>query len=151
MTSGRGGTGGTDPMRAGTQMWQAGYQSLFEGWRQAQEFWNSTARSLGEVGGAWMNQSSRSDQSSQVLRELQEAAFAVAQAWMRLPMVMAGGAQPAELQEAVTKLTQAQGRAYQIWLESMSRLGGAAAGATAGVAQQTAMNAEAEQRRTSGQ
>jgi hypothetical protein len=43
-------------------------------------------------------------------------------------MVMMGGANPTELQEAITRLTQAQGRAYQLWLEALSRTGSSAAG-----------------------
>lgn len=129
MTSQRsGGTGAQDPTRAGAQMWEAGYRSLMDGWRQSQDFWNNMARSWGEVSGAWLNQTNRSEnRMSPVLRELQEAAFEVAQAWMRLPMTLVGGSQPNELQEAITRLTQAQGRAYQSWLESLNRLGGATA------------------------
>jgi hypothetical protein len=120
-----------DPSAQITQMWEASYRSLSEGMRQAQEFWNNAARSWGGVTGAWMNQFARpgqgiSNESMAVLRELQEASFAVGQAWMRLPLVLAGGAQPKDLQEAVTRLTQAQGRAYQLWLESIRRVGAAA-------------------------
>lgn len=121
MTSQRGGA--PDPMRAGTQMFEAGYQSLFDGWKQAQEFWNGVAKSWGGTTGAWMNQQMPAE-SMGVLRELQEASFAVAQAWMRLPMTLLGGANPNDLQEATTRLTQAQGRAYQLWMEALSRQGG---------------------------
>jgi hypothetical protein len=113
-------------MQAGAQMWEASYQALFEGWRQAQEFWNNMARSWGEVTGAWLGQSTRSRESVEVLHELQEGAFAVAQAWMRLPLLLVGGAQPEELQDAVAQLTQAQGRAYQLWLEALKRTSEAA-------------------------
>ena len=136
MTSQRGsgsGSGGQDPGRAGSQLFETGYQQLFEGWRQAQEFWNGVARSWGGATGAWMQQGTGSQESMDVLRELNEAAFAVAQAWMRLPMAMFGGAQPNELQEATSRLTQAQGRAYQLWLEALSRTG-ASAGRAAGEA-----------------
>jgi hypothetical protein len=117
-----------------TQLWEAGYRSLSEGWRQSQEFWNNAARSWGEIAGAWMNQFSRpgqgvSSESAAALRELQDAAFAVGQAWMRLPFVLTGGAQPTELQDAVTRLTQAQGRAYQLWIEALNRTAAAARGA----------------------
>ena len=132
MTAQRGGAGGAnDPMRAGAQMWETGYQSLFEGWRQAQEFWNGVARSWGGATGAWMGQANRSDEGMDVIRELQEAAFGVAQAWMRLPMTLMGGAQPNELQDAITRLTQAQGRAYQLWLEALSRTGASVGSAAA--------------------
>jgi hypothetical protein len=119
--------GGADPMRAGTQGFEAGYQSLFEGWRQAQEFWNSVAQSWGSAAGAWMGQmnTGASAETMAVLRELQEASLAVAQAWMRLPFTLMSGAGPAELQEATTRLTEAQGRAYQLWLEALTRAGGA--------------------------
>jgi hypothetical protein len=124
MTSQRSDRPGTpDPMRAGAQPWEAGRQSLFDGQRQAQEFWNTMTRSWGEVTGAWLGQFSRSGKSIEVLRELQEAAFATAQAWMRLPLVLVGGAQPGELRDAVTRLTQAQGRAYQLWLEALKGTG----------------------------
>ena len=33
------------------QMWETGSRSLLEGFRQAQEFWNNTARSIGRGGG----------------------------------------------------------------------------------------------------
>jgi hypothetical protein len=117
------------------QMWDAGYKALFDGWRQAQEFWNNAARSWGDVASAWMSQFGRaaqpaSGEGAAVVRELQEAAFAVGQAWMRLPLVLATGRPASELQEAVTRLTQAQGRAYQLWLEAMTRTGSYAAGAT---------------------
>jgi len=120
-TGGSGGSGGSDPMAAG-------YQALTEGWKQAQDFWNGVARTWGGATGAWMNQNNRSDEGMEVMRELNEAAFAVAQAWMRLPMAMMGGGQPNDLQEATTRLTQAQGRAYQLWMEAISRTGSAAAG-----------------------
>jgi hypothetical protein len=128
MTTGReSGSSARDPMRAGMQMWEAGYQSLLEGWRQTQDFWNGMARSWGEVSGAWLQQLNRGAEGSQgaeVLRELQEAAFEAAQAWMRMPMALASGAAPNDLQAAITRLTQAQGRAYQLWMESLGRLGG---------------------------
>lgn len=120
----RSGPGGaTDPMQAARQTWETGAQSLADGWRQAQEFWNSVARSWGEAAATWTSQlqGGRSAESTAVLRELQEAAFAVGQAWMRLPLVLAGGAQPADLQQAISRLTEAQGRAYQMWLEALSR------------------------------
>jgi hypothetical protein len=111
-------------MRAGNQLFEAGYQSLFDGWRQAQEFWNGVARTWGGAAGGMLGQNAQPmGQNMDVLRELNEAALSVAQAWMRLPMVLMGGAQPNELQEATTRLTQAQGRAYQLWLEALSRTG----------------------------
>ena len=65
-------------------------------------------------------------ENTAVLRELQEASLAVAQAWMRLPFTLMTGAGPAELQEAATRLTEAQGRAYQLWLEALGRGAGVA-------------------------
>jgi hypothetical protein len=115
------------------QVWEAGYKALFDGWRQAQDFWTSASRGWGEVATAWMGQfapaSQPSAESAAALRELQEAAFAVGQAWMRLPLALAAGRPPAELQEAVTRLTKAQGRAYQLWLEALTRTSAFAAGA----------------------
>jgi hypothetical protein len=111
-----------DPARAGAQMWEAGYQQLAEGWAQAQEFWSRLARSWGDAAGAWMQPGTPSGESLVVIRELNEAAFAVAQAWMRMPLVLMGGASPADLQDATTRLTQAQGRAYQLWLEAIGRV-----------------------------
>ena len=144
MTSQRGsGSGAPDPVRAGNQLFEAGYQQLFDGWRQAQEFWNGVARSWGGMAGGWMQPGGVSQESMDVLRELNEATFAVAQAWMRLPMALFGGAQPGELQEATSRLTQAQGRAYQLWLEALSRTGSAAAGATG----EAAREVERERRR----
>lgn len=120
------GSSTSDSVRAAAQIWEASYQAFFEGQRQAQEFWNNMARSWGEVTGAWVGQFTRSGESAEVLRELQEATFAVAQAWMRLPLLLTGGTQPGELQEAVTRLTQAQGRAFQLWLEALQRTGASA-------------------------
>ncbi len=140
MTSQRGsGSGGSDPMRAGAQMWEAGYRSLMDGWRQAQEFWSSSARGMGEMTGTWMGQVNRAGDASTndsmaVLRELQEAALSVAQAWMRLPLTLAGGADPSEMQEAAKRLAEVQGRAYQLWLEAISRASGATMNAAADVA-----------------
>ena len=116
------GSGAADPMRAGAQMWESGYQQLFEGWKQAQEFWNGVARSWGGASAPWLQQPAGGE-NMDVIRELNEAAFAVAQAWMRMPLVLMGGASPTELQEATTRLTQAQGRAYQLWLEALGRGG----------------------------
>jgi len=114
-----------------TQLWEAGAKSLTDGWRQAQEFWNNAARSWGEVAGTWMRQFPQSgppgsSEAAAAWRELQEAAFAVAQAWMRLPLLFAAGGQPGELQEAVMRLTQAQGRAYKLWMEALKAAGAAA-------------------------
>jgi len=119
--------GGPSPQQI-AQMWEAGARSMTEGWRQAQEFWSSAARSWSELAGTWMGQLPRpgaglSSEGQAVLRELQEAAFAVGQAWMRLPLVMASGGQPGELQEAITRLTQAQGRAYQLWMQALKAPG----------------------------
>lgn len=118
--------GPNDPMRAGAQMWEQGYQNLFEGWKQAQEFWNGMARSWGGMAGQWVNPAADNEAGMDVLRELQEAAFGVAQAWLRLPLTLTGGASPTEIQEAIGRLTEAQGRAYQLWLEALSRSAGGA-------------------------
>ena len=110
------------------QMWETGSRSLLEGFRQAQEFWNNTARSLGEVAGAWTAQLPRSGsgisaEGTAALRELHEAAFAAGQAWMRLPLALATGASPTELSDAISRLTQAQGKAYKLWTEALVRAG----------------------------
>ena len=148
MTTPRDRSGTQDPMGAGAQVWESGYQSLMDGWRQAQEFWTTMARSWGEAAGSWMGQLNRGGavppEGMDVLRELNEAAFAVAQAWMRLPLVLMGGAQPTELQETVTRLTEAQGRAYELWIEALGRAGGTATGAARGAAE----TAERATRRT---
>jgi hypothetical protein len=112
------------------QMWEAGARSLAEGWRQAQEFWNNAARTWGELAATWMRQAPPpAPPTAEVMatwRELQEAAFGVAEAWMRLPMLFAGGAPPTDLQEAVTRLALAQGRAYKLWLEALKAAGSSA-------------------------
>jgi hypothetical protein len=95
------------------QMWEAGARSMSEGLRQMP----------GAPGVPGV-----SAESQAVLRELQEAAFAVGQAWMRLPLVLAAGGAPGELQEAITKLTQAQGRAYQLWMQALKATGEAGKG-----------------------
>jgi hypothetical protein len=113
------------------EMWEAGARSLAEGWRQGQEFWNSAARNWAEMASTWTRQPAPPERSSAdamaTWRELQEAAFAVAQAWMRLPLLLGGAAKPGELQEAVTQLGLAQGRAYKLWLEALTAAGAAAA------------------------
>ena len=121
-----------DPAPAGAEMWEAGARALAEGWRQSQEFWNSVARNWGEAVGAWLGQSQegRSEESVAVLRELQEAAFTVGQAWMRLPLVLASGARPTELEQTIRRLGEAQGRAYQMWMEALSRAGAPRAATT---------------------
>lgn len=118
--------GPTDPMRAAAQSWEAGYQALTDGWRQAQDFWSNVARSWGEASGAWLSQlqGTRSEESTAMLRELQEAAFAVSQAWMRLPMTLMSGGSPSDLQGAITRLAEAQGRAYRMWMEAVARAAG---------------------------
>src|SRR5262245_35513444 len=91
-----------------TQTWEAAAKSLTDGWRQAQDFWNNVARSWADVASTWMSQlpqagapmSPMSGEATAAWRELQEAAFAVGQAWMRLPLVLSTGGQPSELQEA---------------------------------------------------
>ena len=123
---------GMNPDELG-KMWEAGSRSLLEGFRQAQEFWNNAARSWGEVAGAWTSQLPRSApgfaapglsaESAAALRELHEAAFAAGQAWMRLPLALATGASPTELSEAIARLTQAQGRAYKLWMDALARAG----------------------------
>jgi hypothetical protein len=122
----------TEPGKPGPQqaqqMWEAGARSLSEGWQQAQSFWNTVARSWSEAASTMMGQLPRSGpaMSSEALaawRELNEAAFAVGQAWMRLPLALSSGAPPAELQAAVTRLTEAQGRAYKLWMEAIQKMG----------------------------
>ena len=122
----------TEPGKPGPQqaqqMWEAGARSLSEGWQQAQSFWNTVARSWSEAASTMMGQLPRSGpaMSSEALaawRELNEAAFAVGQAWMRLPLALSSGAPPAELQAAVTRLTEAQGRAYKLWVEAIQKMG----------------------------
>jgi hypothetical protein len=113
------------------KMWETGSQSLSEGFRQAQEFWNNAARSWGEVAGAWTAQIPRggsgvpgvSAEGAAALRELHEAAMAAGVAWMRLPMALATGASPTELSEAIVRLTQAQGKAYKLWMDALVRAG----------------------------
>ena len=113
------------------KMWETGSRSLLEGFRQAQEFWNNAARSWGEVAGAWTAQlpraggglSGMSSDAAAALRELHEAAMAAGMAWMRLPMALATGASPTELTEAITRLTQAQGKAYKLWMDALVRAG----------------------------
>jgi hypothetical protein len=122
-------------MREATQMWEAGQRSMAEGWRQAQEFWNTAARNWGDIASAWMGGMSSTapgmaGETTAVWRELQDAAFAVGSAWMRLPFVLATFAPPLELQEAVMRLTQAQGRAYQLWIEALTRTATATTRAT---------------------
>jgi hypothetical protein len=109
------------------QMWETGSRSLLEGFRQAQEFWNNAARSWGEVAGAWTSQVARPSpglaDGGAALRELHEAALAAGVAWMRLPFALASGASPTELSDAIARLTQAQGKAYKLWMDALARAG----------------------------
>jgi hypothetical protein len=114
-----------NPGPPGADLWEAGARALADGFRQSQEFWNGVARNWGEATSAWMGQfqTGRTEQSDALFRELQEAAFAVGQAWMRLPMVLASGGRPTELEQAIQRLGEAQGRAYQMWMEALTRAG----------------------------
>ena len=78
--------------------------------------------------GAWTAQLPRagagiSAEGAAALRELHEAAFAAGQAWMRLPLALATGASPTELSDVISRLTQAQGKAYKMWMEALVRAG----------------------------
>ena len=42
---------------------------------------------------------------------------------MRLPLALATGASPTELSDAISRLTQAQGKAYKLWTEALVRAG----------------------------
>jgi hypothetical protein len=112
-----------NPGPPGAEMWEAGARALADGWRQSQDFWSTVARNWGEAAGAWMGQfqTGRTDDSQALIRELQETAFAVGQAWMRLPFVLASGARPTELEDAIRRLGEAQGRAYKMWMETLTR------------------------------
>lgn len=156
-----------DPGPRGTEMWDAAYRSLLEGQRQAQEYWSNAARSWGEMAGSLFSarsgeNSGRIEEGLDLLRELNEATMAVAMAWMRLPLILVGNADRSELQDAVSRLTQAQGRAFQLWIDSLNRMGeqavgtlrqaeagaaGAATGAARGAASGAEKAAESEQRR----
>src|SRR5262249_18053857 len=111
------------------QIWEAGARTLMEGWQQAQAFWTNAARSWGSAASRpeHVPVSGPANGAVVVWRELAEAASAVGQAWMRLPLALATGAQPGELQAAVTQLTEAQGRAYTLWAETLQRVSGDAA------------------------
>ncbi|HEX5939813.1 MAG TPA: hypothetical protein VFZ12_05600 [Dehalococcoidia bacterium] len=141
---------------AGSQVWEAGYQALFEGWRQAQDFWNNAARSWGETAGSWFGQFPSSTRSGlagegmEVYRELNEASLSVAMAWMRLPLAMVGATDRRELQEAVSRLAETQGRAYQLWLEAISSAGANVAGAARSGAASAERAAGEVQRSASG-
>ena len=117
---------GTQDAADPRQMWEAGARAMSEGLKQAQEFWTQAARGWSDAASAWAAQLARPaagapDEGMAVLRELSEASFAVSQAWMRLPTALMTGAPPAELQAALTRLMQAQGRAYQLWIEFLGR------------------------------
>lgn len=118
--------GPPDPKVDPKQMMEAGARALADGLKQAQEFWTQAAKSWGEAAGAWVGQFGRpapspTEEANRVLREISEASFAVGQAWMRLPMSLMIGAPPAELQAALTRLMEAQARAYQLWIDLLSR------------------------------
>ena len=120
----------TDPRTSSTppqmnQLWEAGARALSDGLRQAQEFWSQAARGFTEAAGTVMGQvtppPSPSVDAARILRELQEASLAVSQAWVRLPFALMAGTPPTELQDTLTRLMRAQGHAYQLWIEFLSR------------------------------
>jgi hypothetical protein len=108
-----------------SQRWEAGARALSDGLRQAQEFWSQAARGWTETAGNVMGQvappPSPSAEAARILRELQDASLAVSQAWIRLPFALMAGAPPTELQDTLTRLMRAQGHAYQIWIEFLTR------------------------------
>ena len=117
----------TEPGKPGPeqaqQMWEAGARSLS---RLAAGALLDRSRELERGGARWGSSRLGPAMSSEALaawRELNEAAFAVGQAWMRLPLALSSGAPPAELQAAVTRLTEAQGRAYKLWMEAIQKMG----------------------------
>ena len=110
------------------QMLEAGARAMADGLKQAQDFWTQAAKSMADVAGAWTSQLGRpapspTDEAAAVLREISEASLAVSQAWMRLPLSLMTGAPPVEIQAALTRLMQAQARAYQLWIEFLARGG----------------------------
>lgn len=119
---------GTPNPQQAQQIWEAGARALGEGLQQAQTFWSTVAKGWGDVAGSMMGQMPRSapgmsSEAMAVWRELNEAAFAVGQAWMRLPLALTSGAPPSDLQAAITRLTEAQGRAYKLWMEAIQKMG----------------------------
>jgi hypothetical protein len=109
-----------------SQMWEAGARALSDGIRQAQEFWSQAARGWTEAAGGATGQVASpppnpSADTARIVRELQDASLAVSQAWIRLPFALMAGAPPTELQETLTRLMRAQGHAYQLWIEFLTR------------------------------
>jgi hypothetical protein len=100
--------------------WQTGQESLAESWRQAQVLWNNVAANWGEAAGMLMRQTRDRSQETAALRELQDAALAAGQAWLRLPTVLVGGAPATELPQAINRLAEAQGRALRVWLGTLT-------------------------------
>jgi hypothetical protein len=110
-----------DLTEATRNAWDAGQQPFSEGWRQAQQFWNSVAGNWGEAAGIWLRQNQRQSQEVAALRELQDAAVAAGQAWLRLPSVLlGGGARESELPQAISRLAEAQGHAVRLWLGTLT-------------------------------
>jgi hypothetical protein len=94
--------------------WESGGRSLAEGWAQAQDFWSGVARSWGEAVGLWVGQPPWAQRRESVtpLREVHEAAVAVVQAWLRLPLALTGPAVILDFQRALLRLAEANARLY---------------------------------------
>jgi hypothetical protein len=114
--------GGPQPIEAVRDTWESGQRSVSEAWLQAQDVWSSVARSWGESLGLWLGAPSGGHlgEGTAALRELQEAALAGAQAWMRLPLAWTGTGL-SEFQQAIVRLMNARARAHQVWLQSLAR------------------------------
>ena len=111
------------PIESVRDAWESGGRSLSDALVQAQEFWNSVARSWGESLGLWLGQpplAQRQD-STAALRELQEAALGLAQAWFRLPLVLTGPAAAIDFQRALLRLIEANARLSPLWPQPLTR------------------------------
>lgn len=107
----------------GANFWGTGNQPFLEGLQATQEFWKTGMANWGKLAEQWWNQAATTDNTETVREELQAASQAVAQAWMRLPLLLSGQAKPEELQHAFTQLMQAQGHAQQLWFQAMQKFG----------------------------
>jgi hypothetical protein len=114
----------SDPLEPMRKTWEAGQQSLAESWAQTQDFWNSIARNWGEAAGAWLRQppGRQPQETAAVLRELSDATLAAGEAWLRLPFLLVGGVTLADLQKTASRLTEAQARAFRLWLDTFTSM-----------------------------
>jgi hypothetical protein len=102
---------------------EAVQQLLADSWQHTQQLWNGVAANWGEAAGTWIRRTEAQQpaETASVLRDVQDATVAAGRAWLRLPAVLVGAAPVTELPNALVRLTEAHGRAYRLWIGTLTR------------------------------